>query len=121
MWVQNVDVNSDPRSEMMLVGSPCGRMTCCRNASASSGGVIVSEHGMKCAILVSRSTITHRELSSSVGGSPVMKSMDIESHGRFGGCRGLSSPKGACLIGLIRLQVSQWSTYRLIYFLWCGQ
>jgi hypothetical protein len=49
--------------------------------SASYLGFIMSEQGTKCAILVSRSTITHSALHPSTGGNPIMKSIDIESHG----------------------------------------
>ena len=104
---QNPEVNSDPLSDTMLLGSPWGRTTCFINSSASLFGSIVSLQATKCPILVSRSITTHKALHPSVFGNPVMKSMDIESHGRCGGASGFSSPNGACRIGLIRLQVSQ--------------
>jgi len=57
-------------------------------------------------------------LCPSVVGNPVMKSVDKESQGRVGNASGLRSPNGTCWIGLIRLQVSQLSTYLLMYFRW---
>jgi hypothetical protein len=80
---------------------------CEMKPSANCPGFIVSEQGTKCAILVRRSTITHSALHPSAGGSPVTKSIDIESHGQSGTCKGLRSPKGACLTGLILLHMSQ--------------
>src|SRR3978361_2136128 len=100
-------MNRDPLSDTMSVGSPCGRMIYVTKLAARSSGFMVSLQATKCAIFVSLSTTTHRALHPSVVGSPVMKSIDIESHGLCGGVSGFSSPKGACLIGLIRLQVSQ--------------
>jgi hypothetical protein len=81
------------------------------NPSAKSCSPIVSLHEMKWDIFVSRSTITHSALQLSTSRRPVMKSMEIESHGLVGNCRGLSNPNGACHIGLIILQVSQLSMY----------
>jgi hypothetical protein len=79
---------------------------CKMKLSANCLGFIVSEQGTKCAILVSRSTITHSALHPSTGGNPITKSIEIESHGRSGICKGFRSPNGAYLTGLILLHVS---------------
>jgi hypothetical protein len=71
------------------------------NRSANCSGLIMSEQRTKCAILLSRSTITHNELHPSTNGNPVIKSIDIESHGISGTCNSLINPNGACLTGLI--------------------
>jgi hypothetical protein len=78
-------------------------MTWSINPSAKSCGSIVSLHAMKWDIFVSQSMITHSALQLSTSGRPVMKSMEIESHGLIGNCKGLSNPNGACHIGLILL------------------
>jgi hypothetical protein len=80
---------------------------CEMNPSANCSGLIVSEQGKKCAILLSQSTITHNELYPSTNGNPTIKSIDIKSHGLSGTCIGLNNPNGACLTGLILLQVLQ--------------
>jgi hypothetical protein len=94
---------------------------CKMKLSANCSHFIMSEQGTKCAILLSGSTITHNVLHLSTGGNPVMKFMDIESHGQSVTCSSFSSPNGAYLTGIILLHVSQWLTYRFIYCYWCGQ
>jgi hypothetical protein len=103
---QKRDVNSNPLSEIILLGSPWAHTMCSRNSSAKSFGPIVSLHITKWAILVRQSTITDKVLHPSTSGGPMIKSMYIESYGCEGSCRGHNSPKGACRIGLIGLQVS---------------
>jgi hypothetical protein len=80
---------------------------CEMNLSTNCSGLIVSEQGTKYAILLSRFTITHNELHPSTNGNPIIKSIDIKSHGVSGTCNGFNNPNGACLTGLILLQVSR--------------
>jgi hypothetical protein len=51
-FFQNWEVNKDPQSDIMLLGSPWACTTCMRNPSASALGPMVSLHATKCAILV---------------------------------------------------------------------
>ena len=104
---QNPEVNSDPLSEKISAGRPWGRTTCLTKLSASSVGSIVPSQATKCPILVNRSMITHRALLPLLVGNPVMKSIDIESHGLCWGLIGFRSPNGACLMDLICRHVSQ--------------
>ena len=85
---------------------------CFTKLSVSRVGSIVSSHATKCPILVNWSMITHRALIPLLVGNPVMKSIDMESHGLCGGSKSFRSPKGTCLIGWIHQHVSQWSMYR---------
>ena len=50
------------------------------------------EHGIKCAILVNRSTTTKMESCPSQSGKSVIKSIEMDDHGRSGSGRGRSSP-----------------------------
>jgi len=119
--LQKSEVYSDPLSDTMLAGNPCGLITCWMKWSARSSGFIVSLQVTKCPILVSRSMITHRAWFPLLAGNAVMKFIVIASHGLWGRSNDLISPNGACRIGLIRQQVSQWSTYRCTYLCCCGQ
>jgi len=121
MRLQKSDVNSDPLSDTMLAGNPWGLTTCWMKWSARSSGFIVPLQATKCPILVSRSMITHRASFQLLAGNAVMKSIVIASHGLWGRSNGLSSPNGTCRIGLMRRQVSQWSTYWCTYLHYCGQ
>ena len=115
------EVNSDPLSEMMSAGRPWGRTTCFTKQSATPVGSIVPSQATKCPILVIRSMITHRVSFLLLAGSPVIKSIDMKFHGLCGGSMGFKSPNGACLTGMIRRHMSQWSTYWWTYLCCCGQ
>jgi hypothetical protein len=108
-------VNNDPWSDMMLLGRPWVHTMWAINPLAKSFRPMVSLHATKWAIFVTQSTMTRKALLPSASGNPVMKSMDIESHGLVGNCSGLRSPKGAWQIGFILLHVSQLSTYLCMY------
>jgi len=119
--LQKSEVNRDPLSDTILLGSPWGLITCQRKWSARSLGFMVPWQATKCPIFVRRSIITNNASFPLLIGSAVIKSIDIRSLGQCGSSSGFSSPNGACQIGLLRWQVSQWSTYLWMYFRCPGQ
>ena len=108
---RNPKVKSDPISVTMFVGNPWDWTMCLTKLSVSVSRSIVPSHTKKCLILVNRLIITHSASLPLLAGSPVMKSMKMQSYGLCGGSISFSNPKGACLIGLICQQVSQLSMY----------
>lgn len=85
-WEQNsrqkVEVNCGPRPETTSTGSPCRRKTCCNISSAISLADRSLDRGMKCAILLKRSTPVRMVVSPLDGGSPVTKSKNTWDHGQ---------------------------------------
>jgi len=108
-------------SDTILLGSPWGLMTCQRKWSARSSGFMVPWQATKCPIFLRRSIITHNASFPLLVDSAVIKSIDIVFNGWCGSSSGFSSPNGACRIGLMRWQVSQWLTYLWMYFRCPGQ
>jgi len=91
---QKSEVNRDPLSDTILLGSPWGLMTCRRKWSARSSGFLVPWQATKCPIFGRRSIITHNTSFPLFVGSAVIKSIDIVSHGRCGSSSDFSSPNG---------------------------
>jgi len=118
---QKSEVNRDPLSDIILLGNPWGLITCWRKRSARSLGFMVPWQATKCPIFVRRSIITHNASFPLLVGSVLIKSIDIVSLSWCGSSSGFSSPNGVCQIGLMRWQVSQWSTYLWTYFHGLGQ
>jgi len=113
---QKSEVNRDSQSDIIMLGSPWGLIICRRKWSARSSGFMVPWQATKCPIFMRQSINTHNASFPLLVGSAVIKSIDIVSHGRCGSSSGFSSPNGTCRIGLMRWQVSQWSTYLWMYF-----
>ena len=89
------DVNLESRSDPISVGRPWNFHTSLAKAIAKSGAVLqVFGNGMKCAILVNRSTTTQSWSHSSDSSSSVMKSIAIDCHGAYGSSKGEVSPYG---------------------------
>ena len=118
---QKSEVNRDPLSDIILLGSPWGLIICRWKWSARSSGFMVPWQAMKYPIFMRRSIITHNASFPLLVGSAVIKSIDIVSHGWCGSSSGFSSPNSTCRIGLMRWQVSLWSTYLCMYFRCLGQ
>ena len=90
---QQSEVNRVSRSEIMLFGTPWIRQISLTNILARSGAFFVSfRSGIKCAIFVNLSMITHISVCPSEAGKSVMKSIEIESQGLYGVSVGSSSP-----------------------------
>ena len=104
---QKRDMKCRPLSDTMSVGTPCFEKTCCTNSWASCGVVSVFNVGMKIAILVKRSTTTKIESWLSLVGSPSIKSMESELHGRSGMGKNRRGPNGLCRIAFARLHSGQ--------------
>src|SRR5205807_8418042 len=100
--VQNLEVNRLSLSEIIDSGSPWYRQISFRNISAncSIGTSVVS--GMKCAILENLSTMTQILVYPADSGNPIMKSIEMDFHGRSGTSIGDSSPNFLCLAVLLR-------------------
>ena len=63
--------------------------------------------GMKCAILVNRSTTTKMDVWPLDEGNCTMRSIDMDDHGVSGMGKGCGIPYGLCWGFLFRWQVSQ--------------
>ena len=72
---------------------------------------MAEEHGRKCAILVCRSTTTIMALKPCDVGSSVMKSTEMEAHGRLGTGSGCSSPWGLRALTFVRAHVEHERMY----------
>jgi hypothetical protein len=81
---QNLLVNFGSRSKSMSFGRPWCLKTCVKNSLHVSSVVASSFVGMKCAILLNRSTTTMMASNPLDGGKLTMKSMDTLSHGPLG-------------------------------------
>src|SRR5207237_838230 len=100
--VQNLEVNQLPLSEIIDSGSPWNRHIFFRNISANcSIGTSVAS-GIKCAILENLSTMTQIFVYPADSGNPIMKSIEMDFHGRRGTSIGNSSPNLLCLAVLLR-------------------
>ena len=78
------EMNSEPRSQVTCVGTPCLEKTWMMNSRASSGAVISSTVGMNMPCFVRQSTMTKIAVCPSDSGRCSMKSMEIEFHGNSG-------------------------------------
>jgi hypothetical protein len=79
--LQNREVNWDPWSDTIFLGTPCRQTICAMYNSTSLAPEYVVYDGIKWATLVSLSTITQIEsYQVDVPGRPMMKSMLISSH-----------------------------------------
>jgi len=85
---QNLLVNFGSRSETMSFGRPWCLKTCVKNNLPISWVVASSFVGMKCAILLNRSTTTMMASNALDGGKLAMKSMDTLSHDPLGISKG---------------------------------
>jgi len=90
--VHRSEVNTDPRSVMISLGIPYNRNISIMKSSENCRASISLVHGKKCAIFVSRSMTIKIASSSSDFGKSVMKSMDIDFHGRSGASFGVIRP-----------------------------
>ena len=89
---QKWETNGAPQSEMMSSGNPWRPTTFANTRFVVSKHEMALEHGIKCTILVNRSTTTKMESCSSDGSKSVMKSIDMDDHSRSESGRGRSSP-----------------------------
>src|SRR5882672_5335920 len=111
------NTNSEPRSEVTWLGTPCFENTWVTKSLASSGALNLSSVGMKIACFERRSTTTRIAVKTEDGGSCSMKSIEIECQGRSGIGSCLSRPYGRCRGALTREQVTQdltkaWMSFR---------
>jgi len=86
------EVNMDPRSVMISLGIPCNRNISLMKSAENCRASISLVHDKKCAIFVSRSMTIRMASSPSDFGKSVMKSMDIDFHGRSGASFGFIRP-----------------------------
>ncbi len=89
---QNLLVNFGFRSDTMSFGRPWCLNTCVKNNLPVSWAVALSLVGMKCAILLNRSTTTMIASNPLDGGKLTMKSMDTLSHSPSGIGNGCNNP-----------------------------
>src|SRR6266481_2653831 len=94
------EMNSDPRSEVTWLGTPCFEKICRMKSCASCCDVIVSYVRIKSDCLERQSTMTRIEVSLEDSGSFSMKSMEMEFHGLLGIGSCLRSPYGLWCTGL---------------------
>ena len=76
----------------MSLGNPRRRKTFAKIRFVVSKPEMALEHGIKCTILVNRSTTTKIKSCPLEGGKLVIKSINMDDHGRSGSGRGRSSP-----------------------------
>ena len=81
---QNFEMNWGPRSLMMSSGRPWCLNTSRITIFAVSSLLVVFVHGIKCAILVNRSTTVRIASKPSDGGRSVIKSREMDFHGPSG-------------------------------------
>ena len=87
------DVNRESLSDTMSAGSPwCFHTSLTKMIARSVAVFPLVFNGMKCAILVNRSMITHSWSYPSETGSSVMKSIAIDCYGTYGSSSGEDSP-----------------------------
>ena len=88
------DMNSEPQSDVMCEGTPCLEKTWIMKSLASSAEVMVLCVRMRMLCFDSQSMMTRMVLKPEVGGSFLMKSMEMEfqGHSRIGSC--FRSPYG---------------------------
>ena len=79
---QTMNVNWRTRSETMSVGSPWSQNTCCSTNLAVSLGDASFRGGMKCVILLNRSTTVRMVVWPLEGGRQMIKSKET-SQGKF--------------------------------------
>ena len=105
--LKNLNMNSEPQSEVTWDGTLCLEKTFFTKTSASPVASMVLMVSMKIACLVSLSTTTRMSVKPWDSGSCLMKSieMDSQEHGGIGNC--LSKPYGWCLFGLLCIQILQ--------------
>ena len=78
---------------MITAGMPCSLPTCCQYSRAVPFAVMVSLHGMKCAIFVALSTTVIMAFIPWSSGIPMTKSIATCSHLRVGDVFGPSAPR----------------------------
>jgi hypothetical protein len=85
-------VKFKPQLLMIFLGLLCGRKMWFSRMCAVSMEEGSSEHGIKCTILVNRSTMMQMAVNPLDLGSFMIRSIDISSHGSIGTVFGCSSP-----------------------------
>jgi len=90
-----LDVNRESLSDTMSAGRPwCFHIS--RAKMTARSAVVFSRSGLKCAILVNRTMITHSWSHPFEIGSSVMNSIAIDYHGAYGNSSGEDSSYGWC-------------------------
>src|SRR5687767_560542 len=118
---QNLDANRVSRSDTISEGRPCRRNTTSTKTFAVISAEILSETGVRCTILLNRSTNTRMPFLPCLSlGSPNMKSILTDFQLSVGTANERS---GACVEpeGFTRWQISQVLTYLRTHLYMCGQ
>ena len=92
--LQNCDIKTDPLSEMISSGVPKKRKTFLRYNSASCLALQVLLHAINNENLLNLSFITKIASNPQDLGKPVLKSIEIDFQGCFGGSRNFKRPIG---------------------------
>src|SRR5882672_3612464 len=103
-------MNSEPRSEVTWLGTPCFENAWVTKSLASSGALTLSSVRMKITCFERQSTTTRIAVKAKDGGSCLMKSIEIECQGQSGIRSCLSWPYGWCRGALAREHVTQYLT-----------
>src|SRR5882672_6062652 len=115
------DTNSEPRSEVTWLGTPCFENTWVTKSLASLGALTLLLVGIKIACFERRSTTTRITVKADDGGSCSMKSIEIECQGRSVIRSCLRRLYGRCCGALTQEQVTQYLTKAWMSFHSPGQ